>query len=454
MTDDTVAAPAASADGIAGLEAGGIKMVRVLYADLHGIARGKDVPMWHFRHVTEEGVHFCEAIMTVDLGHNVVAGFEHGFQDIVARPDLSTLVRLPWEPHAATVIADLERVGTGEPYGVDSRGALRRVLTGYAELGLTPIVAPELEFYLCQPDPASPRGFRRYVDNASHVYTVGHRADPRGILSRMMNAALDLGLEAVAANHEFGRSQFEINLRHSEALVSADRAFRFKALVKDLAATEGLVATFMGKPWNDDEGSGFHLHLSLAGEEGDNAFAEPGAPEGLSRLTQHAIAGVLEHGPALMAFFNPTVNAYRRINPDALVPTRCAWGHDNRFSLVRVPRERGTATRIEIRIGDGTANPYLAYAVALAAALDGIRRKLEPPEPVSGLIYELPEERQGAPLPGSFPEALEALDGDDTIRGALGDELVDTFKVIKAKELERFDAWVTDWEFNEYLHHL
>jgi glutamine synthetase len=452
MSEETLAAPTAGHDGLASLP-GDVKLVRVLYADLHGIARGKDVPRWHWPHAAEDGLHFCEAIMTVDLGHNVVAGFEHGFQDIVARPDLSTLVRVPWEPAAVTVLADLERV-TGEPYGVDSRGALRRVLAGYAELGLAPVVAPELEFYLCQPDPTSPRGYTRYVDNPSHVYTVGHRADPRGILSRMMDAALDLGLEAVAANHEFGRSQFEINMRHCDALRSADRAFRFKAMVKDLAAADGLVATFMGKPWNDDEGSGFHLHLSLADAEGANLLADAGAPEGLSRLTYHAIAGILEHGPALMAVFNPTVNAYRRINPEALVPTRCAWGHDNRFSLVRVPRERGGATRIEVRVGDGTANPYLAYAVALAAALDGIRRELEPPEPVSGLIYELPEERQGRPLPGSFPEALAALDADETIRAALGDELVETFKTIKAKELERFDAWVTDWEFKEYLHHL
>jgi glutamine synthetase len=151
-----------------------------------------------------------------------------------------------------------------------------------------------------------------------------------------------------------------------------------------------------------------------------------------------------------MAFFNPTVNSYRRLNAEALVPTRVCWGQDNRFALVRVPQERSGATRIEIRLGDGTANPYLAYTAALAAGLDGIRSELEPPTPVEGLIRELPEEQQGVPLPTSLDDALEALDADRVICEAMGAELVETLKTIKRAELERFRAWVTDWEFAEY----
>jgi glutamine synthetase len=159
---------------------------------------------------------------------------------------------------------------------------------------------------------------------------------------------------------------------------------------------------------------------------------------------------VLEHAPAMMVFFNPTVNSYRRLNAEALVPTRINWGHDNRFTLVRVPQERGAATRIEVRLGDGTANPYLAYTAALAAGLDGIRRELEPPTPLEGLIYELPEEQQGTPLPTSFGDALDALAADEVIGAAMGEDLIDTFKTIKAAELDRFRAWVSDWEFAEY----
>lgn len=435
-----------------GLE--GVKTVRLQYADLYGVARGKDLPLAQLDDAAEECVHFVGAIMTTDLAHNVVAGPETGFEDIAARPDLSTLVRIPWEPTVAACIADLERVDTHEPYGIDSRGALKRVVAEYEKLGLLPLVGPELEFYLCEPDESAPGGWRRYVNRDSNVYTVGHRADPRGILGRMMQAADDLGLEVLAGNHEFGRGQFEINIAHAPAVASADRAFRLKWLVKESAAREGMLATFIGKPWNDDEGSGFHLHISLCDADGANAFLDPQGQDGLADVTRHFVAGVLEHALALMAFFNPTVNAYRRITPDALVPTHVCWGHDNRLTFVRVPRDRGRATRVEVRVGDGSANPYLAYAAALAAGLDGIRRELEPPAPLAGFIYELPEEQLGPAVPRTLPEAIAALEADELFVDALGKELVDTFRMMKEYELDRFGEWTTDWELREYLHHL
>jgi glutamine synthetase len=266
----------------------------------------------------------------------------------------------------------------------------------------------------------------------------------------MLDAAVDLELGAIAAAHEYGRSQFEINLHHSEALHSADRAFRFRAMVKEMAARDGLLATFMGKPFNGDEGSGFHLHVSLVDGEGTNAGEAADGDHGLTPLMCHFIAGVMAHGPAMMVFFNPTVNAYRRISAEALVPTRVCWGHDHRMTLVRVPKERGRSTRLELRLGDGTANPYLAYAAALAAGIDGMRRELELPEPVEGMIYDLPDEALGDPLPTTFAEALDALKADPVMIDALGAPLIDTFETIKMAELERFRAWVTDWEFAEY----
>jgi len=430
----------------------GVTTVRLSYSDLHGIARGKEFPASYFEHLSDDGAPACEAIMTVDLKHNVVAGFEHGFQDINARVDPSTLRRIPWDPEVAWALADLERMD-GTPYGVDSRGVLKKAVAGYTERGLTPILGPELEFYLCEADPSAPNGFRRYVNNDSHVYTVGSVADPRGVLREMLHACADLGLKAYAANHEFGRSQYEINLRHSDALDAADRAFLFKTTVKEIAAQHGLLATFIGKPWNDDEGSGFHLHLSLGDESGANLLNGDLA-EGLSPLAHHFLAGLLEHGPALMAFFNPTTNAYRRIHEEALVPTLVSWGHDNRLCLARVPRERGGATRVELRLGDGAANPYLAAAAALFAGLDGIERELEPPEPIEGLIYEQPAAEECTPLPRSFDAALEALDTDELIKDAMGADLVGTFLTIKGYELDRAKKYVTDWEFAEYTHHL
>jgi glutamine synthetase len=428
----------------------GIRAVRLQYPDLHGICRGKDIPVAAFAHAAEDGIAFVEAIMTVDLRHNVIAGFERGFPDIVAHPDLSTLARLPWAQDVAGCLVDLVEVDTGEPSTLDSRGALKRMLAEYARLDLHPVIGPELEFYLCEPAPGEARGYVPYARQDSPVYTVGEVADPRGTLARMLEASVQYGLQPLAAAHEYGRSQYEINLRHGPALDSADRAFRYKHMVKEMAARDGLLATFMGKPFNDDEGSGFHLHVSLCDEQGRNRCEDSEHASGLAEVTRHFIAGVIEHAPAMMVFFNPTVNAFRRISAEALVPTRACWGHDHRMSLVRVPRERGSGTRLEIRLGDGTANVYLAYAVALAAGLDGIRRSLEPPAPIEGFLYDLPEEQQGTALPLTFDDALAALDADTVIREALGARLLDTFRVIKGAELERFRGWVTDWEFEEY----
>jgi glutamine synthetase len=324
------------------------------------------------------------------------------------------------------------------------------VLAQFSEFGVSPVVGPELEFYLMEPDPSSPRGFRPYAGQDSAVYTVGDMADPKGTLARMLDAAVELEIGAIAAAHEYGRSQFEINLQHSAALDSADRAFRFRAMVKELAARDGLLATFMGKPFNDDEGSGFHLHVSLVDSDGGNAGEDDAGEHGLTKVMCHFIAGVMEHARAMMVFFNPTVNAYRRISAEALVPTRVCWGHDHRMTLVRVPKERGASTRLELRLGDGTANPYLAYAAALAAGLDGVRRELQLAEPVDGMIYDLPDEALGASLPTTFAEALEALKADQVMIDVLGSRLVETFETIKLGELERFRAWVTDWEFEEY----
>jgi glutamine synthetase len=455
MTTDSHTSSGTETDArLSQLSEAGVRAVRLQYADLHGICRGKDIPISAFPHAAEDGIGFVAAIMTVDLRHNVVAGFEQGFPDLLARPDLDTLVALPWQPDVMACVVDLEDPVTHEPSPVDSRGALKRVLADFSEYGVMPVVGPELEFYLCEPDPQAPHGYRPYATQESPVYTVGDVADPKGTLSRMLDAAVGLELKAIAAAHEYGRSQYEINLRHGPALESADRAFRYKTMVKEMASRDGLLATFMGKPFNDDEGSGLHLHVSFEDADGNNICDDPDQPHGLNPLARHFMAGVLAHGPGMMVFFNPTVNAYRRISAEALVPTRVCWGHDHRMTLIRIPKERGSATRIEIRLGDGTANPYLAYASALAAGMDGIRRELEPPEPLTGMIYDLPEEQLGRPLPTTFQEALDDLKADPVLVDAMGSELVDTFETIKMAELERFRAWVTDWEFAEYSHRL
>ena len=228
----------------------------------------------------------------------------------------------------------------------------------------------------------------------------------------MLLSLHDAGLGAIGAAHEYGMSQWEINLPHSRALDAADRAFRFKAAVKDLATREGLLATFMGKPFNGDA----RLRLPpapLALRRGRRQrLRRRRRRGGLRELLRHFIAGVIEHAPALMAFLNPTVNAYRRIDPHELVPTRACWGYDNRFGArARPARARRRDARRDAA-GDGSANPYLATAALLFAGLDGVERELTPPAPVAGLVYELPEEEQGDPIPLTLDAALDALEAD------------------------------------------
>ena len=303
-------------------------------------------------------------------------------------------------------------------------------------------------------DPAAPNGIRRLVDHLSMVYTVGPQADPGGLVRRMTEQLATLGLDVFAVNHEFMNSQYEINLRHSEAVSAADRAFRLKTAVKDIAAQNGLVATFMGKPFNDQGGSGTHLHLSLNTPDGINALHDPAGEDGLGGPATAFTAGVLRHARALMAILNPTVNAYRRIQPDSLAPTHANWGLDNRATFIRIPPERGGATRIEIRVGDGAANPYLAIAAVLYAGAHGVREGLAPPAPLSGDAYRADASVIGEPLPTTLEQALDALEADTVLRDGLGPEIVDTFLAVKRFEAERHRAWVSDWEIDEYLHHL
>ena len=275
----------------------GVRAVRLLYTDLHGVARGKDIPIGHFGGMCDEGVAFCAAVMGTDLRHTPVVGGEVGYVDFAIKPDLDTLRAVPWQPEVAWCLGEAWTLDGSEHWPSCPRALLRRVVDEYAARGLTPIVAPELEFFLAERDPAGVNGLRRYVDELSRVYTVGAVSDPREIVLKMLLWCDDLGLQAFAANHEFMNSQYEINVKHSGALDAADRAFMLKAAVKEIAVREGLLATFMGRPFADQGGSGFHVHLSLNGEDGRNAFADEGGPAGLSPLAAHFIAGVIEHAP-------------------------------------------------------------------------------------------------------------------------------------------------------------
>ena len=357
--------------------------------------------------------------MTVDLRHNVVAGFEHGFQDIVAKPDVTTLAQVPWDPAVAWCVADLERMD-GSDFGVDSRGVLRRAVAEFTARGTGAGDGPGARVLPLPGRPEAPNGYSRYVNNDSHVYTVGAVADPRGVLRQMMHACADLGLGAFAANHEYGRSQYEINLRHSEALDAADRAFLFKTTVKEMAGGERPAGNLHRQAVQRRRGLGVppppipvrrdRRQPAERRRAGGALAARPPLPRRPAR-TWPGADGVLQPHDQRLPPHPPRRRWCRRWSAGATT-TGCAW-LASRASGARPPGSScGSAT--------ASSNPYLATAAALFAGMDGIRRKLEPPEPFEGLIYEQPAAEECTPLPRTFDAAIEALDGDDADQGGDG----------------------------------
>jgi len=431
----------------------GIDVVRLGYSDLIGTERGRDLLVEHFGRTVADGVAFCRSVYgTSPLGDvvDIEGGLSAGLPDIVAFPDLDTMRPVPWEPGVAHVIADLYNPD-GSPSEESPRAVLKRVVDEFAELGMRPIVGPELEFYVLEPDPTNAQGWRRYGEGTGNVYVSGLKGDPENTLLASLRQLAGYDIDVVAANHEFSSGQFEINLWHSDAIDAADRAFRLKTAVQELARRNGKMATFMAKPFNDEGGSGFHIHFSTLDDDGKPLFDDPDGEDGLSDIARSAIAGVLAHAPALAAVHNPTINSYKRFGPHTLAPWLIDWGLDNRSAMVRVPPERGRASRMELRLGDASANPYLAVAALLAAAYLGIRDGLEPPAKLEGYGYDTSKADM---LPTDLATAIDALEQDKDIAKILGPAFVKTFVAYKRNELQRFSQYVTDWEFREYAYHL
>jgi glutamine synthetase len=448
VADPTDADVAAVTERLAGQ---GIDVVRVSYPDMIGVDRGRDVLLAELGTAVSHGLAFCRAVYHTSPMGDVVpvqGGLAEGLPDIAVRPDLSTLTPLPWEQGAAWCLGDAV-TPDGAPAPESPRTVARRAADHVASLGYTLVCGPELEFYLCEPAPGG--GWQRYANDLGNVYVVGRKGDPQGVLLYMLRQLRDAGLQVTAANHEFSPGQFEINLGHSALGDAADRSFRLKSAVQEIARHRGLLATFMAKPFNDEGGSGFHVHVSLADQSGQNVFGDDAGQDGLSAAGRHAIGGVLAHAPALSALLNPTINSYKRFGPDTLAPWLIDWGLDNRSAMVRIPPERGAAARMEVRLGDATANPYLAMAAVGAAVYLGLSAKAEPPAKLEGYGYD--PARSGM-LPQRLGDALDALEADTELAEVLGGYFVASFLAYKRNEIERFERFVTDWEFREYAYHL
>jgi glutamine synthetase len=435
------------------LEAEGIDVLRLIYPDVLGITRSKDLLVSQFSHSIAKGATFCQGVWVTTTRGGVLDGdgiMSNGLPDLVATVDTSTLTPMAWEPGVALIVADAFNPD-GTESRVSPRSVLKSVIAEYAAMGLVPIVGPELEFYIAE---RAEHGWKRALERTGRVYTTGTWVDPDGLFLNLLRQLDSMDIGVFAGNHEFSPSQYEINLWHGEALHAADRTFLFKTATKDIVARSGKLATFLGRPWTDEGGSGFHLHFSVEDASGKNLMS---TPEGeLTETANQLIAGILENAPALVSLTNPTVNAYKRLGPDTLAPYRANWGHDNRSTMLRVPPERGSGTRLEVRVGDGAANPYLMIASILAAGLDGLRRQLKVPASADGWAYS---NEAAEVLPVSLTAALDALDANTVLREALGAPLIDVFSVLKRDEVTRYEAEVKDsdtrdvtqWELDEYL---
>ena len=368
-------------------------------------------------------------------------------------PDLDTFAILPWRPQygkVARLICDVHNPD-GAPFVGDPRGVLKRVLARAAKLGFTFNVGPELEFFLFQTDedgkPTTKTG-----DEAGY-FDLGPLDHGESTRREICLCLEEMGFEIEASHHEVAAGQHEIDFKYTEALQAADNIMTFKLAVKTLAQKNGLHATFMPKPVYGAAGSGMHVNMSLF-RDGRNAFYDPADARQLSPLAYQFIAGLLEHVQGFCAVTNPLVNSYKRLVPGYEAPCHLAWSTGNRSALVRIPTPRGDGTRVELRSPDPSCNPYLAFAVCLAAGLDGIGRQLTPPPESCENLYAIAAdlEAQGVRrLPGTLEAAIHALEADSTVTGALGEHVTGQYVTGKLREWEEYRTQVSQWELDRYL---
>ena len=438
---------------MAALEAEGVHTLLVQFTDLHGVAKGKHVPLRHLPAVLAQGAGFAgPSIAGTGLPR---AGPR---SEYYARGDLSTLQALPWMPGHARLIGD--GFVDAAPFDACPRQVLRRAVARLAERGLTLRTGLEPEFFLLRRGAADGTGWGPFdpldrLDKPSYDLKSLPRQAP--FLHALRSALEAAGLTVEQIDHEDAHGQYEVNFGHDEALRSADHLMLFKMAAHALAEREGAVFSMMPKPFADQPGSGLHFHVSLwRGEECVFAGAtESGRADGLTALARRFIAGVLAHAPALCALAAPTVNSYKRLtvgpsrSGTSWAPASIAHGPNNRTALVRT-----LAGRFEWRLPDAAANPYLATAALIAAGLDGMDRDLQAPEATREDLFELsPSQRQERGiglLPQSLGEAITALEADEVIGQALGPTLRDAFVRLKREEWTDFARHVSAWEISRY----
>ncbi|GAA5151752.1 type I glutamate--ammonia ligase [Microbacterium pseudoresistens] len=431
------------------IEERGVKFVRLWFTDVTGTLKSVAIAPAEVEGAFAEGLGF---------DGSAIEGMTRSFEsDLLAQPDPSTFQILPWRGEidpTARMFCDLVVPG-GRPAVADPRHVLKRTLEKAADAGFTFYTHPEIEFYLLKSKQLGPDG-PVPVDSAGYFDNVpgGTAHDFRRSAVRMLE---DLGISVEYSHHEGGPGQNEIDLRYADALTTADNIMTFRTVVKEVAIEQGVYATFMPKPMSDQPGSGMHTHMSLF--EGDvNAFYDESGEYQLSRTGRQFIAGLLKHANEISAVTNQFVNSYKRLWGGDEAPSYITWGHQNRSALVRVPRykpNKGQSSRVEYRALDSAANPYLAYALLLAAGLKGIEEGYELPAEAEDNVWSLTAAERRAlgykSLPSSLEHALEYMEESELVAETLGEQVFNHVLRNKRREWEAYRGQVTPFELKSNL---
>lgn len=429
-----------------------IRFIRLWFTDVLGVLKSVAVAPAELESAFSEGIGF---------DGSAIEGLTRVYEaDMIAKPDPTTFQVLPWrgDRHGTgRMFCDI-LTPDGEPSLADSRNVLKRALAKASDKGFTFYTHPEVEFYLFN-QLASPDEKLVPVDRGGYF---DHLA--RGSTHDFRRAAItmleSMGISVEFSHHEAGPGQNEIDLRYADALTTADNLMTFRTVVKEVALEQGVFASFMPKPLPLEPGSGMHTHMSLF-EDDRNAFHEPGAQFELSKTARQFIAGLLVHAGEITAITNQYVNSYKRLWGGQEAPSYVSWGHNNRSALVRVPMYKpgkGNSSRVEYRALDSAANPYLAFAVILAAGLKGIEAGYELPESTEDSVWELTDAERRAlgitPLPRNLDEAIGLMEKSELVAETLGEHVFQYFLRNKRQEWDAYSAQVTPYELERFLQFL
>jgi glutamine synthetase len=430
-----------------------VKFVSLHFTDIVGTSKSVTIPFHKLADAEDHGLWF---------DGSAIEGFARIHEsDMYLEPDLSTFALIPWEAGENPTARVVCNVYTpdGEEFAGDPRFVLRRQIAEATKLGYVYQTSPELEFFLV-PNPSSVRPGAAHPDGSPDRagYFDATQDHVASVRKEIVTSLEQMGIVVDASHHEVAFGQHEIDFRYADALRTADNTMAVKMGVKAIAQLHALSATFMPKPFLGMSGSGMHIHQSLADADGNNLFYDSEDEYEISAIARHFAAGQLTHARGMCAILAPLVNSYKRLVPGYEAPAYISWARTNRSALMRVPRinsRRPESTRIELRCPDPSANPYLAYAVMLAAGLDGIKRELPLPNALEEDLFQLDDptlaDRGLGPLPTSLEQALQELERDQLVLDTLGQHVAEWFVEAKRREWSEYRTQVTPWEWDRYL---